>query len=345
MSDGRQPGKRELLALWLHRTGLVRLASRLHATDSLLVLTYHRIGDPSATPFDPGVYSATADEFHDQMAYLREIVDVVTIDEALAFLDGATTPGRRPRCRALVTFDDGCIDNYEVAFPILRSLGIQGLFFLISGMAGTGIIPWWDRIAYILRTAPRSAFALAYPASLAVDLGRDGFDASLRQILQLYKRPDNADGERFIAELRNACGGHEPPASSRIFLDWNEARAMIAGGMAIGSHTHSHPVLSQLSAERQLDELTRSRSILAEQLQTPIDTIAYPVGAPTAFTPQTQDLALQAGYRAAFSYYGGINLPGRTARFDVARQNVGAQSRIRFNLQVQVAHLTGHFWP
>lgn len=344
MSDTIKTGKRELLARWLHRTGLVWLASRLHATHSLLVLTYHRIGDPSATPFDPGVYSATADEFHDQMAYLRKTADIVTVDEALACLDGAPTAGR-PRCRALVTFDDGCIDNYEVAFPILRSLGIQGLFFLISGMAGTGAIPWWDRIAYILRTATRSAFPLTYPAGLAVDTQSHGFHTSLRLILQLYKRPDNADGERFIAELRAACGGQEPPASSRIFLDWDEARAMIAGGMAIGSHTHSHPVLSQLSDEQQLQELVGSRRILAEQLRAPIDTIAYPVGARSAFTPKTQELARQAGYRAAFSYYGGINLPGRTPRFDVARQNVGGQSPNRFAMQVQVAQLSGRFWP
>lgn len=344
MPDNKKTGKREFLARMMHRSGMIRVASHLPARDTLLVLTYHRIGDATTTPFDPGVYSATADELHDQVVYLKKTVSVVKVDEALAFLHG-DTGARDSQCRVLITFDDGCIDNYELAFPVLRSLGVQGLFFLISAMVGTSTIPWWDRIAFILRTAERKSFTLHYPASLAVDIARDGFDTALRQVLQLYKRPDNSDGERFIDQLRESCGGHEPPASSRIFMNWNEAQEMIAGGMAIGSHTHTHPVLSQLPAERQLEELLRSREILGARLQTPIDTIAYPVGSRTAFTQETQQLAKQAGYSAAFSYYGGTNLPGRISSFNIKRQDVGSQSLDRFSAQVQVARLTGLYWP
>ena len=344
MPDNKKPGKREFLARLMYRSGVIGLSSHMPARDTLLVLTYHRIGDAAATMFDPGVYSATADEFHDQIAYLKNAVSMVTMDEALAFVRGEVK-SHRPQCSVLITFDDGCIDNYEVAFPILRSLGVQGLFFLISDMVGSSTIPWWDRIAYILRTAETRSFTLRYPDSLAVDIGRMSFGEALRQVLQLYKRPENSDGERFIDELREACGGHEPPASSRIFMNWNEAQEMIAGGMAIGSHTHSHPVLSQLSRERQLEEMLRSREILSTRLQTAIDTIAYPVGSQTAFTQETQDLARQAGYSAAFSYYGGANLPGRISGFNIKRQDVGSQSLDRFRAQVQVARLTGHYWP
>lgn len=212
-------------------------------------------------------------------------------------------------------------------------------------MVGTGTIPWWDRIAYILRTAEKRSFTLHFPDSIVVDIGRDSFDAALRQVLQLYKRPDNSDGERFIDELRESCGGHEPPTSSRIFMNWNEAQEMIAGGMAIGSHTHTHPVLSQLSAERQLEEMLRSRDILSTRLQTPIHTIAYPVGSRTAFTKETEELAGKAGYSAAFSYHGGANLPGRISAFNIKRYDIGSQSLDRFKAQVQVARLTGRYWP
>lgn len=344
MPDNNKPGKRELLARWMHRSGAIWLGSHSPARDTLLVLAYHRIGDAATTEFDPGVYSATGDEFHDQIAYLKKAVSVVSIDEALTFLRGEIQ-SRRPQCRVLITFDDGCIDNYQVAFPILRSLGVQGLFFLISGMVGSNTIPWWDRIAYLLRTAEKKSFTLRFPESLAVNIARDGFDASLRRVLQLYKRPDNSDGERFIEELRECCGGHEPSASSRFFMNWNEAQEMIAGGMAIGSHTHTHPVLSQLSNERQLEEMLRSREILSAQLQTSIDTIAYPVGSRTAFTQETQKLAKQAGYSAAFSYFGGANLPGRISGFNIRRQDVGSQSLDRFKAQVQIARLTGYYWP
>ncbi|MGH9560122.1 MAG: polysaccharide deacetylase family protein, partial [Terracidiphilus sp.] len=306
--------------------------------------TYHRIGDASTTMFDPGVYSATADELHDQIAHLKKAVSVLSIEEAFAFFRGEVK-SRRPQCRTLITFDDGCLDNYEVAFPVLRSLGVQAMFFLISSMVGSNTIPWWDRIAYILRTSNKKSFTLHHPDSLAIDIGSEGFDTALRRVLQLYKRPENSDGDRFIDELRESCGGQEPPASSRIFLNWNEAQEMIAGGMAIGSHTHTHPLLSQISKERQLEEMLRPREILSTRLKTPIDAIAYPVGSQTAFTQETQELAKQAGYTAAFSDYGGTNLPGRISPFDIKRQNVSSQSMSRFSADVQSARLTGCYWP
>ena len=46
------------------------------------------------------------------------------------------------RCRVLITFDDGYPDNYEIAFPIFRSHGVQGVFFLCTGIVGSDYIPW-----------------------------------------------------------------------------------------------------------------------------------------------------------------------------------------------------------
>ena len=72
----------------------------------------------------------------------------------------------------MITFDDGYLDNYEIAYPILRSHGAQGVFFLATGMVGSCEIPWWDRIAYLVKTARKRQFTLHYPADLAVDLDK-----------------------------------------------------------------------------------------------------------------------------------------------------------------------------
>jgi len=87
---------------------------------------------------------------------------------------------------------------------------------------------------------------------------------------------------------------------------------MIAGGMAIGSHTHSHPVLSQLDPQWQFEELSKSRAILKEKLGIEADALAYPVGGRNSFTDATQRAAQEAGYRVAFSFHGGVNLPGKS---------------------------------
>jgi peptidoglycan/xylan/chitin deacetylase (PgdA/CDA1 family) len=337
-------GKREWLARALLLSGASFVLSQLPERDLLLVLNYHRIGNPDEDLFDPGVFSATAEQFDDQISYLKQHVSLVTLEEALSFID-RTGREKGRRCRVLITFDDGYLDNYEIAYPILRSHGVQGAFFLVSSMAGSCHVPWWDHIAYLLKTARLRRFSLRYPVALAVDIDKNGLNESLRTTLKLYKRPENSDPARFIQELAEAAQGKDLPETQRRFLNWDEAREMIGGGMAMGSHTHSHPVLSQLEPQRQLEELTRSRSILKEKLGVDPNVLAYPVGARTSFTDQTQRAARDAGYRAAFSFYGGANLPGKTSPYDVNRIGVDGQSSSRFRVQTAVSRLTGRYWP
>jgi peptidoglycan/xylan/chitin deacetylase (PgdA/CDA1 family) len=337
-------GKRELLARGLHSSGAAFFLGLLPAKDLLLVLNYHRIGNPEEDPFDPGVFSATGDRLNEQISYLKRHVSLVTLQEAQAFVHG-TLRERTPRCRVLITFDDGYLDNYQVAFPILRSHGVQGVFFLATSMVGSCSVPWWDHIAFLMKTARKRRFSLHYPADLAVDLVEDGMTKSLRSVLSLFKRPGNGDAERFIRELKEEAQGDDLPGTLRRFLNWDEAREMIAGGMAIGSHTHSHTVLSQLGPEQQREELSRSRAQLRERLGSEIDALAYPVGGASSFSEQTQQLAKEAGYLAAFSFHGGTNLPGMTRPYDIKRVGVGDQSWPRFQVQAVVCRCAGSYWP
>jgi peptidoglycan/xylan/chitin deacetylase (PgdA/CDA1 family) len=337
-------GKRELLSQAVLRSGTAFLLRQLPERDSLMVLNYHRIGDGDDDPFDPDLFSATGDELNEQISYLKRHISLVTLQEAMAFVDGTINEKSR-RCRVLITFDDGYLDNYEVAFPILRSHGVQGVFFLATGLVGSCYVPWWDRIAHLMKTARRRRFCLRYPAELVVDVDKNGLDRSLRDVLSLYKRPGNTDPTRFISELGEEVKGRDPPGTLRRFLNWNEAREMAGGGMAIGSHTDSHHVLSQLGPDQQRQELARSRALLREQLGAEVDALAYPVGAASSFSDQTQQLAEEVGYRAAFSFYGGTNLPRTTQRYDIRRVGVGGQSWPRFRVQAIVCRVTGKFGP
>jgi peptidoglycan/xylan/chitin deacetylase (PgdA/CDA1 family) len=339
-------GKRELLSQALLRSGAAFLLGQLPERNLLLVLNYHRIGNRDDDPFDPEVFSTTGEQLNEQIAYLRRHSSLVTLEEAVAFVDGTINEkDRHHRCRVLLTFDDGYRDNYEIAFPILRSHGVQGVFFLATDLVGSSHVPWWDHIAYLMKTARRRQFCLRYPSELLVDFDKNGMDKSLREVLNLYKSPENTDHKRFISELKEEAQGSDLPGTLRRFLNWDEAREMASGGMAIGSHTESHHVLSQLRPDQQRQELAQSRAQLRKQLGTEVDALAYPVGAASSFSDQTQQLAQEVGYRAAFSFYGGTNLPRRTQRYDIRRVGVCGQSSPRFRVQATVCRLSGNFWP
>jgi peptidoglycan/xylan/chitin deacetylase (PgdA/CDA1 family) len=157
-----------------------------------------------------------------------------------------------------------------------------------------------------------------------VRLGRKTIDledrgAAVMRVLDLFKSPANSDPADFIATLEASCELTRPTRDATLFLSWEDARRLHAAGMQIGAHTHSHPILAKLPAPDQCRELERSKAVLESSLGTTIDLLAYPVGARDAFTEETKHIARACGYRAAFSCYGGENVPRKTDAFDIRR--------------------------
>ena len=78
----------------------------------------------------PGAIAVSPDQFEDQCRGMAEHGwRGIGLDEAEAFLlKGAPLPPRS----LLITFDDGYLDNYVYAWPILRKYGHKGVVFAVT---------------------------------------------------------------------------------------------------------------------------------------------------------------------------------------------------------------------
>jgi peptidoglycan/xylan/chitin deacetylase (PgdA/CDA1 family) len=76
--------------------------------------------------------------------------------------------------------------------------------------------------------------------------------------------------------------GHEwvgtEPEPELMCMSWDRIRTLRDEGWEIGSHTCSHPWLTQVPAEQLEQELRRSRELCAERLGEPPTSLAYPYG-------------------------------------------------------------------
>lgn len=98
----------------------------------LKVLLYHNV--ERGTPrFSNGI---AADEFGRHLAFLRRTCNVVTMDQR-----GGMAGLREDRVNVLLTFDDGFVNNHDVALPILLEHGLSASFFLIANCLKTGAPP------------------------------------------------------------------------------------------------------------------------------------------------------------------------------------------------------------
>ena len=79
----------------------------------------------------------------------------------------------------------------------------------------------------------------------------------------------------------------------------NAMEAMQKTGVNFGSHTVSHPILSQISEEKARDEIILSKQIIEQELQREVITFAYPNGSALDYTSQTIQSVKEAGYACA----------------------------------------------
>ena len=97
-------------------------------------------------------------------------------------------------------------------------------------------------------------------------------------------------------------------AAPEPYLSWRELRQLADSQVVeVGSHAHTHRSLGRLPAEEVAEEVRRSRAVLGERLERPIESFAYPFGTRMDFNGSTDRAVQDAGYSIAFnSMHGAI---------------------------------------
>jgi len=282
-----------------------------------VVLNYHRIGDGRRSVFDRCRWSATEEDFDRQVKFLTRHFDVISPRDI-----PYVVRVRRGR-HVMITFDDGYADNYNAAFPILRSHGAVATFFVATGYIDEPRLPWWDEIAWMVRSSRRSVLELpAYlPAPVTVD--EPDRERAVRALLRTYKGLPSERTAAFLDAAAEATGSGRAPGDlldvRSLWMSWGMLREMHAAQRTVGGHTVNHPLLSRMTREEQAAEIRGCARRLHDELGIPMLAFAYPVGTRDAFNADTRACLEEAGVASAFSYYGGIRRLDDWDALDVPR--------------------------
>lgn len=94
------------------------------------VLMYHRILDCDRVEPDQRAICVSAGTFERQLAALQKwgFTPITFLDYYLALDDRLVLP-RRP---IIITFDDGYLDTFTIAYPILRKFGMKAVVFVLG---------------------------------------------------------------------------------------------------------------------------------------------------------------------------------------------------------------------
>jgi peptidoglycan/xylan/chitin deacetylase (PgdA/CDA1 family) len=281
-------------------------ADRLYATLAqcrrAVVLGYHRVVegfDREASHAIPSLLISRA-MLERHLDWVASRFQIVGLDELPSLLQSRT---RTNRPITAITFDDGYRDVYEQAFPLLIRKGIPATVFVATDYVGTpGVLPHDKLFVLLSRASHRGrSFADSLVGVLrGLDITVPDVSAAARSpytaLRTLVTSLSQADVQRIITALEADGGLSGGIPSGFHMLTWDMVAEMSRAGIAVGSHTKTHTLLTNENPARVLEEVSQSRQTLSARLGRPVTSFAYPDGRFDSASVRAVDAA---GYQIA----------------------------------------------
>jgi peptidoglycan/xylan/chitin deacetylase (PgdA/CDA1 family) len=311
-------GWRELVGAGLHHSGalsVLRALSRRYeltpATNGKMrrlrrakrarfaILCYHRVGTGGIPLFSellPQLFDA-------QMTYLLRFYRIISLDRLCEEMKS----GESTENAVAVTFDDGYVDLFAYALPILEKYKIPATVYLPVASIETGQVPWYDRIFLALKVYPGDEFEISLDRPRRFRLSSiPGRICAAAQIIQYLRTVSNEIRRDYCREIEKKVVLPESELKDRM-LNWTQIRMMHRAGLSFGSHTMTHAAVSQLTPAQLESELKDSKHLLEQRLAHPVVHFAFPFGKPEDCGKNTTPVLNRLGYRSASTTVEGVN--------------------------------------
>lgn len=263
---------------------------------SLTILTYHSFcKNRPVGPFQ----SQPMDRFRRQIEFLKQYFNVVALEDGLNIIKNGI-PGDKPWLA--ITIDDGFIDNYTYAWPVLQRYDIPATIFVATDFIDTGRPPWPIQILEILHRTEASSMEYPFFADLR---GHNAKSKALQRLKKEWAPLHPADRFAGLSDLRKQL---RVDSSTRYLpLSWSQIREMQRGKISIGSHSVYHSIVSETSSSITRQETVDSKQRIEDQLQIPCNFFAFPDG---GHNSRAEDAVKDAGYLAGLTQLHGVNTIG-----------------------------------
>ncbi len=250
-------------------------AQLLKNTSGKRLLIYHGIDRAGDCRFNTRFISRN--NFERQIAYFCEHYKLVTLDDYFRL------PPDKDKLTLSITFDDGYLNNYKYALPVLEKYRVPAAF-CITGIMATDTPVLWPDILDIY----------SYHHNADFSINGEGFYKNEKEIYASRDRKINLhhlcklSGHRFKRKLtRKLLSLTDKKILERFSDHWMQMDAKTIRELALSpvaticSHGYYHNNFAEIELEDSIDEIHRSKLYLEDIIQKEIDGIAFPDGSYT----------------------------------------------------------------
>lgn len=237
------------------------------------ILTYHRFSERTHS------HRVSAKQFERHLVYLKRHYHVISLDE---LVDRISDGSPMPENASVITIDDGYRDAYEVAYPLLRKYDVPATIYAITGFLDGECWLWTDIVRFLLEGKHGQDTEIdfdGFAETVRTEQEADRLAAADR-INGRLKQMANEEKNSALEDIAFSFGVLVPDTPPKEYAAFSPENAleMDRNGVRIESHTRTHPILTQISAEELNEELATSKSRLEEMLQREIRHFCYPNG-------------------------------------------------------------------
>lgn len=309
----------------------------------LIVVNYHYVRPVFDAPY-PGIHGITPEQLEAQLRLLGTAGEFVSGEQVR---DAVREAGSLPRRAILVTFDDGLREQFDHALPVLKRLGVPGVFFVNTHPIAHGTVSAVHKIQLLRAHTPPGRLSevllrIAQGRGVPVAFGTADdaatmqypydtlADARLKYALNFQLTHEVRDA--LIAACFTAAFSDEEAAiSARLYINPAQLRELGARGW-VGTHGHEHVPLGRQSRATVALSVQISLELLAAWVGYRPYALSYPYGSYPACTREAGAGASDAGIEFAFTMEraGNVDLatPLYLARFESNDVPGGNQARI-----------------
>jgi peptidoglycan/xylan/chitin deacetylase (PgdA/CDA1 family) len=264
----------------------------------LSILIYHRVleqKDP-LRPSEPDKH-----EFEEQIKLLAKHCNILCLDKALQLLGEGNLPAKS----VCITFDDGYRDNAEIAYPILTKYGASATFFIATGYLNDGLM-FNDAIIEGIRHYQADKLDLHQFSmgdyTIKTDEEKFSTICNILPKVKVMSQENRNSVVDFLAKQQTK------PLLRNLMMTTAQLKTIKQGGMSIGAHTVSHPILCSIDHQTAFDEISQSKQYLESLLNEEVPLFAYPNGRyGQDYSSEHAGLVEKAGFKAAVSTNWGVS--------------------------------------
>jgi peptidoglycan/xylan/chitin deacetylase (PgdA/CDA1 family) len=231
----------------------------------LPILYFHRVLE-APDLFCPDDW--TIDAFEKMLRKLNKFFTILSLEDAMTQLSNGTLASNA----LCITFDDGYMDNAELAAPIFNQLGIKANFFVASQGTERGYL-WNDMLACTLKntTKPSLTFNNRVFSLSSIEQKANAY----LTLVGLIKVKPNEERDSAIIDITHQLGEITP---NRCMMTKEHLLTLQEQGHTIGAHTVSHSILSYQNDQAAMQEIQQSVAELNAFLPKAVRFFAFPNG-------------------------------------------------------------------